>query len=338
VTMASSLSVAPQVPTAQQFAAAAFVVAPPPPDDYVRYLARHSRSCRFAASQLPPRRRDNIAAVYAYCRYTDDLVDHVQGLPPGLARTLIDAWVECSRAAYQGERTDIPLVDRVMSDMAAASVPFAYAAELAAGMRMDLDGTSYSSLGELRVYTYRVASVVGLWLTELAGVREAWMLERASLLGHALQLTNIVRDVGEDWDRGRLYLPLDRMRAHGVTTDHLTLMRSGGMPVSDEFRALLEEMMQIAESAYAIAKEALPGLPRDFARSIAVAASVYAGIHDAVRRNDYDTLRVRAFTTVRQKIGRAARALRGLYGNTRGSRLPMPALGEAIGTLRAPWL
>ena len=322
-------------PTRAQLAEAAFLVAPPPPDDWARYLAHHSRSFRFAASLLPPGRRERVATVYAYCRYTDDLVDRVAGSAPGLAGALVDAWVDRSRAAYEGERTGIPLLDRVMRDMARAGVPFHYAAELSAGMRMDLAPRTYETLGDLRVYTYRVASVVGLWLTELEGVRDAWALERASLLGHALQLTNILRDVGEDWDRGRLYLPRDRMRAHGVTTDDLARMRRGTRRVTDGFRALVEELMAVAESDYRTAEEAIPVLGPAFAPAVAVAAGVYEGIHDAIRRNGHDTLTRRAFTTPREKVALAARALWRLR-SAPGRPARVPCALAAARTLQAP--
>ena len=154
--------------------------------------------------------------MYSYCRFTDDLVD---GAPPEESRqteALLDAWKDLSREAYEGQPTGCGLIDEVMGQMAEQSVPFRYARELIEGVRMDLRPRTYRSMAELRVYSYRVASVVGGWLTELFGVRNRWVLSRAAALGHAMQLTNILRDVGEDLAMGRVYLPQQVLNYHGV--------------------------------------------------------------------------------------------------------------------------
>lgn len=270
------------------------------------YLALHSRSFRFASRFFPATERQKVARVYAFCRITDDLTD----LPPASCATddVLNLWLNLSHAAYRGESSRLPLLDRVMSEMAAANAPFDYAIELVEGMRMDLRGERYATLADLRRYTYRVASVVGLWLTRLCGVHDPRILGRAEQMGHAMQLTNILRDVGEDWDRGRLYLPADLLRQHGLEEGRLASMRVGE-PICDAYRAAMEEMMRVAESDYAAALEALPVLPRWFARPVAVAAHVYRGIHGRIRRNNYDNLRRRAYTMPATKGLLAGRAL-----------------------------
>ncbi len=211
--------------------------APPGPDEWMRYFAHHSRSFRFAARFMPAPERDQLARVYAWCRYTDDLVDVAADPSRGAIEARLATWLRLSERAYAGHRTGVALLDRVMPEMASARVPFDYARELVAGMRMDLHHKPYANLRELRVYTYRVAGVIGLWLTELYGVHDQRVLHHAAALGHALQLTNILRDVGEDWARGRVYLPLDRLQAHGLEAHDLGAMRAGLAPVDDRFRA-----------------------------------------------------------------------------------------------------
>ncbi|MDQ3083058.1 MAG: squalene/phytoene synthase family protein, partial [Gemmatimonadota bacterium] len=169
------------------------------------YLARHSRSFRFATRFFPARDGDRVARVYAWCRFTDDLVDDPV-VERVAAAALLDEWMTLSQRAYDGLPSGIPFLDRVMGEMSAARVPFRYAAELAEGMRMDLRGERYESMAELRRYTYRVASVVGLWVSELFDVRDPEVLVKAESMGHAMQLTNILRDVGEDLRVGRCYL------------------------------------------------------------------------------------------------------------------------------------
>ncbi|HEX9940239.1 MAG TPA: squalene/phytoene synthase family protein [Longimicrobium sp.] len=292
------------------------------------YFSRNSRSFAFAAGFFPPDVARQVARVYAWCRVTDDLVDRTEGESAATLGEVLDEWVALSRRAYRGGSCGVELIDRVMGEMAGAGVPFAYAAELAEGMRMDLRRETYPTPAALRVYTYRVASVVGLWLTELFGVHDAATLQRAAAMGHAMQLTNILRDVGEDARTGRIYLPADLLARHGVTADDLAAMRHGRAPVPPAYGELTEALMRDAEASYALAFEAIPRLPGFFQRPVAVAAYVYRGIHGAIRRNGYDNLRLRARTSAPEKALLAARALWDLRAVRRADR-PGTALEPA---------
>jgi len=271
------------------------------------YMARNSRSFHFAAAFMRRAERERIARVYAWCRFIDDLAD--AGGDPAVAEARLDTWLESSHAAYDGQPSGIPLIDRVMSEMAERGVPFTYPSHLAHGVRSDLRFVACHDLDELLVYAYRVAGVVGQWLSELHGVRDPWMLERAAALGQAMQLTNIIRDVGEDWDNGRLYIPRALLVRHGLSASDIGALRHGLRPLDDDYRNVLEELMSVASRDYAAAREAIPHLPAGFRRAVTVAAAVYEGIHDAVRRNGYDNLRRRAVTTMARKVVRAADAL-----------------------------
>jgi 15-cis-phytoene synthase len=275
--------------------------APPRPDEWTTYLGAHGRSFSMAAALMPEPHRTRIVGVYAFCRYTDDLVDRGLQDREALLHKL-DVWLSLARRAYYGRPAHVALLDRIMPDMAESDVPFAYVEALIEGMRMDVRGTRYDTIEELRDYCHHVASVVGLWLTELFGVHDAWTLQRAARLGTAMQLTNIIRDVGEDWDRGRLYLPRDLMRRHGVTEEMLTRLRRGDARMPASYAALMEEMIGLADADYRYAAEGLPMLPAFFRPAVAVSARVYASIHDAVRENGYDTLRQRAVTSMPRKI------------------------------------
>lgn len=272
------------------------------------YMARHSRSFRFAAALLQGPERARIARIYAWCRFTDDLADHA-GANIRDAESHLDSWLEWARSAYAGRPCGIPLVDEVMREMAERNISFGYASELALGVRGDLRFMQYATIDELRVYTYRVAGVVGRWLTELHGVRDPWMLERAAALGHAMQMTNILRDVGEDWDRGRLYIPRTLLSQHGLSPADIGAMRRGVRPLDDAYRNVVEELITIATGDYERAREAIPHLPPSFRRSVSVAAAVYQGIIGAIRRNRHDNLTRRAVTTMTNKVALAAAAL-----------------------------
>jgi phytoene synthase len=283
------------------------------------YFGRHAKSFRFASRLFPSDALRKVSGVYAFCRFTDDLVDEAQGRPAEEILARLDEWSRMARAAYEGKTAGIPLLDEVMGEMRSAGVPFHYAEDLMAGVAMDLAPFRYGSLDELRVYSYRVASTVGGWLTQLFGVQDPWVLDRAYALGHAMQLTNILRDVGEDLRRGRLYLPEDRMQAWGIDRELLQAKARNASVSFPGYRNLLEELMAEAEADYARAFQAIPALPRFFQGPVAVAASVYRGIHGEIRRNGYDNLNRRARTSLPRKVILATRGLRALR---RESRIP----------------
>jgi phytoene synthase len=189
-------------------------------------MPHHARSFWFAARLFSAEERERIAALYAYCRRLDDTVDEARN--PAEAWARLSAWLVASRTAYHGGASGDPLIDRVMREARAHDVPFGYAAELVEGMRMDLEHVGYETLDDLARDTHRVAGVVGMWMTELFGVSDEAVLQRAATLGHAMQLTNIVRDVGEDLDRGRIYLPRRMLNTFSITVGDLIDMRVSG--------------------------------------------------------------------------------------------------------------
>src|SRR5690606_20625233 len=282
------------------------------------FFASNSRTFSFAARAFPREFASRVSAVYAFCRVTDDITDGGRahaGADGGRAHAGTDAlrahagtdgdptcrmrrlevWRALARSAYDGAATNVPLLDRVMADAHAAGVPFDCVDELIEGMRMDLRGQRYATLHDLRTYSYRVAGVIGQWLTRLCGVHDADVLERAADLGHALQLTNILRDVGEDLRLGRVYLPAAMMERAGVTERDLNAMAAGA-PITEAYRVLIEELMQRADEHYERALEATPMLPAWFARPVRIAAHVYRGIHEEIRAAGFDNLTRRAST------------------------------------------
>lgn len=275
-----------------------------------RALSRGGRSFAFASRLLPATDRERVARVYAYCRATDDLVDENCHVSPSELQTRLDAWLERSRVAHGGSPSGLHVVDEAMGELRGSDVPFACVEQLIAGMRMDVTPRRYADLADLHTYTVRVAGVVGVIMCGLFDVRAAWLEERALLLGCAMQLTNIVRDVGDDWDRGRLYLPQSLLRSYGVAEDELSGMREGRRAITPAYRAAIESLLISAEALYRRAFEAIPYLPRDFRRTVAVAAAVYRGIHDVVRQAGYDNLTRRATTSLSRKCALSIAGLR----------------------------
>lgn len=277
--------------------------------DPIAYLASHSRSFRFATRFLSGEQAREIAEVYAFCRFTDDLVDAAPELPEQVLEGRLLEWETLARRAYGGEATGLALLDVPLGRMGRKGISFAYVSLLIEGMRMDIRTRTYADLQDLETYTYRVAGVVGQWLTDLAGVRNPWALSRASDLGHAMQLTNILRDVGEDWDRGRLYLPLDALARHGFSPGDIgDLRKRAGRPPA-AYRNLVEELLGVAERKYSMAFQGIPSLPEYFQRPVLVSALVYRDIHGALRGNGYDNFNLRAHSSPGSKFWVGLRAL-----------------------------
>ncbi len=273
------------------------------------FLAKNSRSFRFASAFLSDELQRIVAGVYGWCRVSDDLVDEARNATPEEIRVRLEAWEDLAKMAYRGRPCGIPLIDEVFSTMAARKVPFEYAHDLLEGLRMDIEPRRYRTVGDMRTYSYRVASVIGVWLTRTTGVKDPWVLERAEALGHAMQLTNILRDVGEDLRMGRVYIPQQDLLEAGLTEDDLIAYENGQRPLDATWKALVERLMDRADEDYRFAYEGMPHLPVSLRLAVAVAASVYRGIHDSIRANGYDNFRKRAVAGTPRKVLLAAGGL-----------------------------
>ncbi len=280
--------------------------------DSTRFFAAHARSFSFAAWLFPRVFRQEVVLLYGFCRLTDDLVDGAlpQVLPQILQQRL-DRWQQQVRAAYEGRPSGLPWLDRLMQRSRLAGLPWEVVQALLDGVRQDIGPVRLACYEELDRYAYRVGSTVGIWMCYLMGVCAPELLARAAALGRAMQYTNIVRDVGEDLRRNRLYLPADRMATYGLDISDLFRMQQTGI-LDSSYVVLLEECMQRAERDYEVAWEAIPALPPRVRNAIAVAAELYRGIHEVLRRNHYDNLTRRAYTTLPEKIGLSIAALRRL--------------------------
>lgn len=273
------------------------------PREWRQYFGAHARTFSLAARLFPPVEAGLVSSLYAYCRFTDDLVDdpHDDAPVEELARRL-DIWRELSLAAFEGEHTDIPLLDTVMAEARDKGVSRLYPEALLDGVAMDLTPRRYRSWQELERYTFGVAGAVGGWMSQLFGIHDADLLERAHALGHGMQLTNIGRDVGEDSRRGRIYLPMELLHEHSVSPADLEAMVHAGAPITEPYRNVVRELLRRADAYYERAWPGIRALPPFFRRPVAAAASAYRGIHREIRRNDFDNLGERAFTSLPRKV------------------------------------
>ena len=271
------------------------------------YFEKHSRSFSFSAGLFLPKDRMRVCRLYAFCRVSDDIADE-RGLGSEQRRALFEEWRAIVAASYQGEKSGFRWLDGLMEDLKTHGLRFNVIEELLDAISSDITFRSPRTQQDLVDYAYGVASTVGLMMCHLFDETEAWAQERAVSLGLAMQLTNILRDVGEDLRADRVYLSQEWMARYGLSEADLRAMQSSGV-LSKAYRQMMIDFEAYADLAYGKAWEAIPTLSWRFGPSVAVAAQVYRGIHAVVRGNRYDNLRRRAYTSTLRKIVLALSAL-----------------------------
>lgn len=273
------------------------------PEQYCQNKAANSGSSFYYSFLfLPPEKRRAITALYAFCREVDDVVDECHD--PGVARVKLAWWREEIERMFAGEPQH-PVGQALAPAVREFSLAQEYFQEIIDGMEMDLEPVRYASFKDLALYCYRVASAVGLLSAEIFGYQDRHTLKYAHDLGIAFQLTNILRDVGEDARRGRIYLPEDEMAAHGVTVDDL---RKGELTAP--LRALLAFQAQRARQYYQKAFAKLPEQDRFAQRSGLIMAAVYLTLLDRIESEGYPVLTRRVRLSPWRKLWIAWRTAR----------------------------
>jgi phytoene synthase len=266
----------------------------------------YAKTFYFASHVLPREKRMAAYAVYAFCRYADELVDGAAAIAePGTVLRelglLRDQLVELYSQADAGETKQGAFRDTVRK----YGIPVEYFLDLLRGVEMDLMKKRYRDFAELDEYCYCVASTVGLIMTKIFGsADEDGALQHAVELGKAMQLTNILRDVGEDYRRGRLYLPADELQRFGVKEEDL---ESG--QVTPAFAELMTFQIRRARDLYACAEAGIPTLTDDGSRfCVRLMSRTYANILSAIEANGFDTLSRRAYVSLTRKFRIAVRS------------------------------
>ena len=280
---------------------------------------RHAKSFYFASFFLPNHKRNAAYAVYAFCRMIDDAIDQddasIESAGGSSCGTCggLDARLSLFRdrleEIYSGtlELPNTEFRSQTQHVLFAFSrtierfeIPKEHFVDLAEGCRMDLTIQRYATWNSLEKYCYHVAGVVGLIMSCIFGLRHSEAGEQAIAMGNAMQLTNILRDLREDWLRGRIYLPLEDLVRFGYSESDL----SRGV-VNDAFRRLMRFEVARARSLYREGSKGLCWLADDGSRLTASArAVVYSGILDAIERQHYDVFRNRAHLSTGQKLRR----------------------------------
>ena len=253
------------------------------PDTYCEEKAARSGSSFYYSFRfLPPERRRAIIALYAFCREVDDVVDEVSD--PGVARLKL-AWWRNELAAVFGGTPRHPVALALAPTVAAFQLPQEYFQAVIDGMTMDLDRNRYLDFAALERYCHCVAGVVGLMAAEIFGYVEPATRAYARDLGVAFQLTNIIRDVGEDARRGRIYLPQDELQSHGVAAADIFQRR-----VTPAFTALMAQQSARARAFYARALTVLPAADRRAQRPGLVMAAIYQALLLRIERDGFYVL------------------------------------------------
>jgi phytoene synthase len=270
------------------------------PDEYCEQKAAQSGSSfHYSFRLLPAARRTAITALYAFCREVDDVVDEVAD--PGVARVKLAWWRTQIEAIYDGEPQH-PVARALVPVVRAYPIAKSELQTVIDGMQMDLDQVRYVDFAELETYCHRVAGVVGLMSAAIFGYEDPATRDYARDLGIAFQLTNIIRDVGEDARRGRIYLPQDELARFGVAPSDVLRARH-----SDAFVALMRFQVERARAWYDRALARLPARDRRAQRAGLAMAAIYRTLLEEIARDGYRVLDRRIALTPLRKLWIATR-------------------------------
>lgn len=268
-------------------------------------IRHHSKSFYFASQLLPKRERAHAMVVYAWCRRADDAVD--EG----------DEDKQVALARLRGELDDIDearragdaIVDAFAEVVRQRKIPLLYPRELLRGMASDLGPVCYQTVDELLEYCYRVASTVGLIMCHVMGVGDDDAIANAAHLGVAMQLTNICRDVSEDWGRGRLYLPAEILEKHGVVDLGTALGQDLPVAAVPGLATAVQEILSVADRYYRSGDAGLERLSWRCSVAISAARKLYAEIGSVLVERNCDVVSGRAVVSSRRKLQLAGQSL-----------------------------
>jgi phytoene synthase len=265
------------------------------PDVYCAQKAKASGSSFTLSFRfLEPARRQAITALYAFCREVDDVVDECR--EPSIARTKLDWW-RTELATLENGQPAHPVMLALVTARQHFALPVEQLTEIIDGMQMDLEQSRYADFKDLQLYCHRAAGVVGLLAAEIFGYQDRHTLKYAHTLGLAFQLTNIIRDVGEDARRDRIYLPQDELARFGVTTSDILQSRH-----TDGFVALMRFQTERAREHYARAFAQLPAADRKAQRAGLIMAAIYQRLLDEIERDNFLVLDRRTSLTPPLKL------------------------------------
>jgi phytoene synthase len=271
------------------------------PDQYCQdKTAKSGSSFYYSFLFLPPDKRHAITALYAFCREVDDVVDECTD--DNVARTTLNWWRGQVAEIYRG-KPQHPVALALVPVVKKFNLAQEHLLEIIDGMEMDLDHTRYPDFKSLQLYCYRVASVVGLLSAEIFGYSDRQTLKYAHDLGIAFQLTNIVRDVGEDARRNRIYLPQEELAQFGVSEADILNAKE-----TDNFQKLMAFQVERAQHYYLQALDHLPAADRKPQRTGLIMAAIYRATLDEVVASGCHVLKERVSLGTGYKLWLAFKA------------------------------
>ena len=249
------------------------------PLDYCRQKAAESRSSFLAAFRfLPQRRQDAMTVLYAFCRELDDVVDDCTDMQ--VAQTTLNWWRADLAKVFDGGAPEHPVCRALQGVVAEFALPHDELVEIIEGMQMDLTRARYANFAELQLYCHRVAGVVGRLITRILGFSRPETLDYADKMGLALQLTNIIRDVGEDARNGRIYLPMEDLQRFDVPAQ--TIMQAAPTP---QFAELMAFQIARARATYREALALLPAADKKAQKMGLILAAIYYALLNEIERD-----------------------------------------------------
>jgi phytoene synthase len=285
-------------------------VPPAPPDESYAHCRRITRragsSFPIAFRLLPRAERDAMHALYAFCRVTDDLAD--DATDSTAVASALDDWRHALTNALAG-RPAHPLHPALTDAVSRFAIPPEHLFAVIDGARSDLGPVRFDSFADLEPYCHKVASAVGFACLPIWGVTDPRAMEPARAAGIAFQLTNILRDLGEDFARGRVYLPQDELRQYGSPPESWS--DPSRRPA---FRELMRFQAARARSYYRLAADLPPLIPRPGRAVFSLMAGLYERLLDEIERRDFDVLAARVRVNRRAKVGLFAKALAVKWG------------------------
>jgi phytoene synthase len=256
--------------------------------------ARHSKSFFFASALLPEERRSAVRALYAFCRTVDDIVDKSSDFE---REARLDYWRKTVETTSHAEND---LIAAAWADtLTRYHIPRHYALQLIDGVARDLFQVRYQTFAELATYCYGVASTVGLMSMYIVGFKDSSAVPYAIKLGVALQMTNILRDVGEDYRNGRLYLPREELTFYGIHESDIAEGR-----ITDNWRQFMQYQIDRTRQLYHESWAGIKMLEREGQLAIGAASIFYQGILGEIEKNDYDVFTRRASLSTFAKASR----------------------------------
>jgi phytoene synthase len=273
-------------------------VASDTPNNLAQVIAHHSKSFHLASRLLAPSKRRRVQQLYAWCRFVDDSIDRAENSAE--AHRALAFWRDSLDAIYSGRDLKHPLILSIAEVIRACDLPRLYFDELLNGMEMDIAGLYGPQENELFVYCHRVAGVVGLMMTHLMGVSDDRALPHAAHLGIGMQLINIARDVAEDWQIGRLYIPRAWLAE---------VPRPGQALCEKTFRPAVQRLLAYAHAHLEFGRAGLGYLELRSRFAVSVAADVYGAIGQVICRQNYDIRAGRAVVAWPSKLLRAVSAI-----------------------------